>query len=474
MVRPLLDHNSLSNGDFSPGEQAALACIVARACLFDEGDVAGALRLLEPLYQRAEPPSAESQRARAEVETWLGWSDLLSVSSLESRRALLRLNLAAQRTSTSAPPEMWLWIHTGRALALEALGYAEAASLPAGRARGLGQALQLTSAERWLERLAHVPSRAVLEYTSMATSMGEVVREVRTAASCRIPMLIAGESGTGRRHLARTVQKARGEADIRICRCNGESGEVIAHELDEVLSSPDPIMLVFHEVDRLPSPLQRELAARLERMPAASSAPIFTSTSSLTRLADEERVVPELLAWCGTWPVSLPPLRERTEDIPLLTHALLRSLRWREMPPVAITDDAMRLLCAYAWPGNIRQLSNELERALTLVRSEPAPVIDVHRISNEIVHASALATSVSEPHSYLDEILAEKEKAIIENVLAQNGGQVSASADRLGLTRQGLYKKMKRLGVDPARYQTSESNGSLSPANASVGDHAWH
>ncbi|RMH59376.1 MAG: sigma-54-dependent Fis family transcriptional regulator, partial [Bacteroidetes bacterium] len=134
-------------------------------------------------------------------------------------------------------------------------------------------------------------------------------------------------------------------------------------------------------------------------------------------------------------------------------------------PLASITSDAMEVLCRYAWPGNVRQLRNELERALTAVRSEPAPVIDCAALSpllRESVDAPPPIASVRTdgnglvpaPGESLDDVLARAEKAIIERVLTDLDGQVSASAQALGLTRQGLYKKMKRLGIDPAAYSS--------------------
>ena len=113
----------------------------------------------------------------------------------------------------------------------------------------------------------------------------------------------------------------------------------------------------------------------------------------------------------------------------------------------------------YSWPGNVRQLRNEMERAITLVASEPVPVVDVRALSTTIrtqPRRDLQNRHDSVPvniHYPLEEVLASTEKRIIEQVLATNHGQVAAAASHLGLTRQGLYKKIKRLGIVASNYQ---------------------
>ena len=460
MVHPLLDPDARLQDTFTPDDRAALTCIAARVRLLEERDAEGARRLIEPLSVRA-AAERSSPTALAEVELWLAWTCLFSDSIAKSREALSRMNVAAQRLRPDAHPDVWLWLQVGRARALHGLGHEHAAVEVATTARSLIRMLGDATAERWLPALPedeHHPRS--LHPVSLSPSMASVIRDVQVAEHCGIPVLISGEAGVGKRHLARAIHATRGGAEVRVFRCHGESDEMIERELIGLIVEDADSMLVFPEFHRLPFALQTTLATWLDQRATTGSGPVFTSTYSLDQLFDQGRVAPELLPWCGQWTVNVPPLRARMQDVPLLVHTLLARLRPKDIPPVAITDDAMKALASYSWPGNLRQLSNELERALALVRAEPAPVVDLHRLSQEIVAASGSRNgSAPEAAANLDQILADKERAVIESVLARNGGQVSASADLLGLTRQGLYKKMKRLRVDPIRYQ-SEANGS--------------
>jgi DNA-binding NtrC family response regulator len=165
----------------------------------------------------------------------------------------------------------------------------------------------------------------------------------------------------------------------------------------------------------------------------------------------------------------VPPLRERREDIPPLARHFARMFSPAGVPVATITKEAMDGLLRYDWPGNVRQLRNEIERAVALVSSEPAPTITLEALSTPITDAPASAHPASDapedilhPDCNLDDVLARTEKSIIERVLAEYDGQVTASARELGLTRQGLYKKMKRLDIDAAAFHPETSVASAS------------
>ncbi|MEX1054678.1 MAG: helix-turn-helix domain-containing protein, partial [Rhodothermales bacterium] len=113
------------------------------------------------------------------------------------------------------------------------------------------------------------------------------------------------------------------------------------------------------------------------------------------------------------------------------------------------------------WPGNVRQLGNEIDRIVTFSASEPAPLLDVADLSEAVLSApsgdlhdvAGVLEGISLNGGGLDNILSRAEKAVIEKVLERNDGQVASAAEALGLTRQGLYKKMKRLGIESSQFQ---------------------
>ena len=189
---------------------------------------------------------------------------------------------------------------------------------------------------------------------------------------------------------------------------------------------------------------------------------VASTAQDLNALIREGRFLEDLYYRLGVIPLAVPPLRERREEIPLLARHFLNTLRPPGTPLPTLMNRAVEALLHYAWPGNARQLRNEIERLYALTGTEPAPLIDVKDLSPAIIEASgeSLPTAVwasaqaalLKPGHALDQVLAGTEKMLIEQVLAEHHGQVTASANALGLTRQGLYKKMKRLGIDAARF----------------------
>jgi DNA-binding NtrC family response regulator len=233
--------------------------------------------------------------------------------------------------------------------------------------------------------------------------------------------------------------------------------------------------LIIEDIDALPLSLQSSLLRLLsdgEVTPRGSAQAetvdvriVATTTADLGARVQEDRFQRALRDRLRVMSVHVPPLRERRADIPLLVRHFLNVLRPTDEALVSVTQPALEALLRYNWPGNVRQLRNEIERALVHVQSEPAPTIDLDLLLDTIVEGAKKSRSpqtpqddpdaILEPDQTLNDVLSRTEKAVIERVLRACDGQVTASADVLGLTRQGLYKKMKRLDIDASAFQPS-------------------
>jgi DNA-binding NtrC family response regulator len=173
---------------------------------------------------------------------------------------------------------------------------------------------------------------------------------------------------------------------------------------------------------------------------------IAATNSDLTRLVAEGQFREDLFYRLNVIPVQLPPLRERKEDIPLLVQHFLETLR----PGVTLTvsQDAMRRLMSFLWPGNVRQLENAIERAVAL--SAGRTQIDVGDLPTEVQQAqeSALTTAVTLPEDGLDldVFIADIERDLIHRSLERTGGNKGQAARLLNLKRTTLVEKLKRLG----------------------------
>ncbi len=149
----------------------------------------------------------------------------------------------------------------------------------------------------------------------------------------------------------------------------------------------------------------------------------------------------------NTFLIELPPLSHRREDIPLLINYFLKKLRIKlGREDLSITPAAMELLSNYTWPGNIRQLENEIERAAVVSNfDEP---IDVCDLSTEIIGCASVPSSVDGYRGQLKEAVERVERELITSTLKENQGNILKSSKSLGLTRKGLKDKMARYGIE--------------------------
>ncbi|HET8531049.1 MAG TPA: helix-turn-helix domain-containing protein, partial [Methylomirabilota bacterium] len=140
----------------------------------------------------------------------------------------------------------------------------------------------------------------------------------------------------------------------------------------------------------------------------------------------------------NVFPVRLPPLRERTEDIPALAdHFLRQACRRARRAVPAVGPDALGLLRGYPWPGNVRELENEIERAVALAE-DGRPLGRAH-LSERIVAGAGAAPSVQT----LNEAVEALKRRMIEDALRECGSKTRA-AEQLGLTRQSLQQMLRR------------------------------
>jgi Nif-specific regulatory protein len=149
----------------------------------------------------------------------------------------------------------------------------------------------------------------------------------------------------------------------------------------------------------------------------------------------------------NVYPIRLPSLRKRLEDIPLLADFFLKRYAKRHGRAAdSISPSAMGLLMNYDWPGNVRQLENEIERAVTLAGSRK--VIQPEHFSEKINILSRSFRNLPKGETRLSEAVGALERGMIKEALRDLDGNRSAAARRLGLTRQGLLLKIKRYGVE--------------------------
>lgn len=350
----------------------------------------------------------------------------------------------------------------------------------------LDRAVTASSGERPLPSLTD-PIFDIDGFVCESASMRSIAQRIYRTRASHSPVLITGERGVGKTAVARTIHGMSERADRPWHTVNAAS--IAPEPLDAhlfgragkagLLQQADEGTLLIQGLDALPIDTQSKLLQVLEAgelLPPGTDAPVpvdvrlvAETSENMNALVRAGRFRRDLYHRLHVISLHVPPLRDRLADIPALAQHFVETLAPAGTPSVSITARALDALRHYHWPGNVRQLRNAIDHALSLVASEPAPTIDRPVLSAQIQDAAPVAAAqdgwaeILRPDCSLDDVLARTEKEIIERVLRECDGQITASADTLGLTRQGLYKKMKRLSIDPAPFK--QAVASAAPAS---------
>jgi hydrogenase-4 transcriptional activator len=215
--------------------------------------------------------------------------------------------------------------------------------------------------------------------------------------------------------------------------------------------------LFLDEVGDLPIDVQPKLLRFLEQgevLPVGETRPVRVDVRVVAATnADLEQRVAEatfredLFYRLSVIRIQLPPLRERREEIPHLSTFFLREASERlGKPGVRLSPETLDLFDAFGWPGNVRQLRNEVQRAVAMATA--GGLITPDLLSPAFGVAPGPAPRGRARNVTLSEAVDRLEREMIQSALLRSAGNISQTARILGLTRRGLYLKMERLGVD--------------------------
>lgn len=282
-------------------------------------------------------------------------------------------------------------------------------------------------------------------------------------------VLIQGESGTGKELLADLIQRNSGRKDkpyIKInCGAIPETlleSELFGHEKGAFTDAKTRRKGVFElahrgtllldEIGEMSASAQVKLLRVLEtgeftRLGGSEKIRVDVRVIALTNVDLEEAVAQgrfrkDLFFRLNVYPITLPPLRERKEDIPLLVDHFLKVYQKKANKYIAgVSEEAMRLLRAYSWPGNVRELENALERAVIMAGRR---MITVEELPERIRRAGEGERTLELP---LGVSLEEAERRLILETLAATGNDKTRTAEILGIGRKTLYRKLTRYGI---------------------------
>ena len=340
---------------------------------------------------------------------------------------------------------------------------------------GRGRVLTLRGSRRLKEAAARFTgAKAVYTFDHIigrAPALQEVTRMARLAAQSDVTTLILGESGTGKELFAQAVHNAgsRATAPFVVVNCGALPRELVQSELfgyDEGsftgasrLGKPGKFELAdngtifLDEIGEMPLAAQVSLLRLLQngevtRVGGKNTRHVNVRVIAATNRNLEEAIrqnafSEDLFYRLNVFTLNVPPLRERRSDIEMLVrHFLARFAAGAGKPPLRVSGRVMELLMAYDWPGNVRELENTMERMTHMAQDE---VLDV-----DLVPANILAGGQSGMASGRARgLLSLQEKEILLRALRGNGGNLRAAARELGISRSGLYVKLRRFGISP-------------------------
>ncbi len=287
------------------------------------------------------------------------------------------------------------------------------------------------------------------------------------------PVLITGETGTGKELVARAVHSASSRKDmpfvVKNCGLKTETlleSELFGHVKGSFTGAIKDKMGLFQEADGGTifldeigdAPLATQ-AAILRAIQLGEVRPIGSSRTDHVNVrvisATNKELKKEIQAGnfredlfyrLSTFCIEIPPLRKRKEDIPLLVKHILEKLKiTTRREDLQISSAAMDLLQSYDWPGNIRQLENEIERAAIIC--DIAGQIDTNHLSRELIINQGNIPGQDLPQGSLQEIIERVEHDVITASLRQHKGNIMQTSKALGLTRKGLKNKLARYGI---------------------------
>lgn len=272
-----------------------------------------------------------------------------------------------------------------------------------------------------------------------------LLQQIRAAAAARASVVVIGEAGSGRCAVARTIA-GLGEGDrlVGIHDCASTSADLLEKAIVASLGDQNEhATLVLLDVDRLDSHVQAVLVPRVE----AGLRILGTSRYAIEEAVRAGSMRYDFACAVSTMTIPLLPLRERLEELPLLSQQFLEIANRRGGESrLGFEPEALEILGRYDWPGNLAELERVVNAAHRVSRAE---VIRGQDLPAAIQghHASAYLPPKPPPRPPLDGILAQVERDLLEQAIAQGKGNKSRAADILGISRPRLYRRMQELGL---------------------------
>ena len=300
--------------------------------------------------------------------------------------------------------------------------------------------------------------------------MLEVFSLIERVSKYDIPVLITGETGTGKELVARAIHNLslRKNKKLVTCDCTAIPDTLFESELfgymkgaftgasnskDGLFQEADAGTIFLDEIGEIPLTTQTKLLRIIQEQqfrPLGSTKNIkinvrviSASNRNLEEFIKQGNFREDLFHRINVIKIQLPALRERKEDIPLLHHYFLEKINQKLNKKVlGISQRAQKLLLNYSWPGNIRELENVMERAIMLCKKK---FIDIDDFPENIKESTPAEIGRPQTSQFLS--LDEMEKNYIVEILKESNSNKQMASKLLGLSRQALYRKLKKYNI---------------------------
>jgi DNA-binding NtrC family response regulator len=322
-------------------------------------------------------------------------------------------------------------------------------------------------------------------------AMQALFASVERVARSTIPVLIYGETGTGKEVIARAIHERspRREMPLICVNCGAIPSQLVESTLfghvkgaftgadkpsKGVFGAADGGAVLLDEIGELPLGAQAALLRVLEsrhmaRVGSPEEVPVDVRVLAATHrdletMSDEGKFRRDLLYRLNAVTLSIPPLRERTDEIPILAHRFLQAAMASAGRQLAgIGEEAMRTLLRYRWPGNLRELRNAIERAVVIAHGDR---IEVEDLPQRVVQGSGHAETAmprpqpshahDEPDADLRTRVRRYEAQLIIDALRADSGNQTHAARRLQIPLRTLVHRIKLLGIDKRDYSSRD------------------
>ena len=304
-------------------------------------------------------------------------------------------------------------------------------------------------------------------------AMKQIFRQLSRVVDTRVTVLIEGETGTGKELVASAIhyQSKRQDKLFVAQNCAAVPENLLESELfghrkgaftgadhdkKGLFELADGGTLFLDEVAEMPIQLQSKLLRVLQEgevRPLGSTTArkvdvriVAATNRNLEQEVAGGRFREDLFYRLRVFPLVLPPLRERREDIPLLAAHFLKKYTKEYCKDIeGLSQTARELLTSYPWPGNVRELENEMQRVV--IQVDAGGFVMPEHLSPRIRKVETLLDRIAPQKGTLKEMIAQVERWILAEALRDHDGNKSATAKTLGITREGLHKKLSKHGM---------------------------